>query len=287
VLRALERAQAPDLPEILAVYLTSREGPVLRAALEIYKPGPSRTKPWTPIIHAYAAMATADDPETKVSILNHLEPWMAEPEVQATVRRALDDRVRNVRVEAIRLLRLAGAQAIPESAGESETRLETNGYEMIAAARQDRTVAILETGRGRIEIDLFRQDAPVTVSNFVQLAKSGYFEGQSFMRVVPFFVVQTGDPRNDQEGGPGYTIRCEINERPFERGSVGMALAGKDTGGSQFFITLAPQPHLDGGYTCFGRVIAGMQVVDRLTPDDRIRSVTIEEDRAALNFRLF
>jgi cyclophilin family peptidyl-prolyl cis-trans isomerase len=232
-------------------------------------------------------MATADDPETKVSILNHLEQWVAEPEVQATVRRALDDKVRNVRVEAIRLLRLAGAQAIPESAGESETRLEDNGYEMIAGARQDRTVAILETTRGRIEIDLFRQDAPVTVSNFVQLAKSGYFEGQSFMRVVPFFVVQTGDPRNDQEGGPGYTIRCEINERPFERGSVGMALAGKDTGGSQFFITLAPQPDLDGGYTCFGRVIAGMQVVDRLTPDDRIRRVTIEEDRAALNFRRF
>ena len=80
----------------------------------------------------------------------------------------------------------------------------------------------------------------------------------------------------------GKIVQTHPPERPFERGSVGMALAGKDTGGSQFFITLAPQPHLDGGFTCFGRVIAGMQVVDLLTPDDRIRSVTIEEDRAAL-----
>jgi cyclophilin family peptidyl-prolyl cis-trans isomerase len=82
------------------------------------------------------------------------------------------------------------------------------------------------------------------------------------MRVVPYFVIQGGDPRNDQECGPGYTIRCEINMRPFERGSLGMALSGKDTGGSQFFITLSPQPHLDGGYTCFGHVISGMPAVE-------------------------
>ncbi len=107
------------------------------------------------------------------------------------------------------------------------------------------------------------------------------------MRVVPFFVVQGGDPRNDQEGGPGYSIRCEINMRPFERGSLGMALAGKDTGGSQFFITLAPQPHLDGGYTCFGRVISGMTAVDRLAAGDRIRKIRVQDDVTVLDSRRF
>jgi cyclophilin family peptidyl-prolyl cis-trans isomerase len=109
----------------------------------------------------------------------------------------------------------------------------------------------------------------------------------SFMRVVPNFVIQSGDPRNDQEGGPGYSIRCEINMRPYERGSVGMALAGKDTGGSQFFITMSAQPHLDGGYTCFGRVISGMPAVDHMVPGDRIVKVRIEEDITALDYRRY
>jgi cyclophilin family peptidyl-prolyl cis-trans isomerase len=105
------------------------------------------------------------------------------------------------------------------------------------------------------------------------------------MRVVPYFVIQGGDPRNDQECGPGYTIRCEINMRPFERGSLGMALSGKDTGGSQFFITLSPQPHLDGGYTCFGHVISGMPAVEQMLAGDRILRVRIEEDLTLLDCR--
>ena len=92
---------------------------------------------------------------------------------------------------------------------------------------------------------------------------------------MPDFVVQGGDPRGDGEGGPGYTIRDEINQRPYMRGTVGMALDWADTGGSQFFITHSPQPHLDGRYTVFGRVVAGMDVVDRLTQWDMIRSVRV------------
>jgi cyclophilin family peptidyl-prolyl cis-trans isomerase len=107
------------------------------------------------------------------------------------------------------------------------------------------------------------------------------------MRAVPGFVIQGGDPRNDQEGGPGYAIRCEIYMQPFRRGSVGMALAGKDTGGSQFFITLAPQPHLDGGYTCFGRVLSGLSVAERIVPGDFIRRVRIVEDETLLDNRAF
>ena len=118
----------------------------------------------------------------------------------------------------------------------------------------------------------------MTVDSFVQLAARGYFNNVTFHRVVPNFVVQGGDPRGDGNGGPGYQIRCEINEARYDRGAVGMALSGKDTGGSQWFVTHSPQPHLDGGYTVFGRVTNGMEVVDRLMRGDVIRSISITEN---------
>ena len=96
-------------------------------------------------------------------------------------------------------------------------------------------------------------------------------------RVVPNFVIQTGYPRGDQNGGPGYSIRCEINEAPYDRAAVGMALSGKDTGGSQWFVTHSPQPHLDGGYTVFGRVVSGMDVVDKIARGDTLRRVIVNE----------
>ena len=116
--------------------------------------------------------------------------------------------------------------------------------------------AYIETDRGVIEIELAILDAPLTVANFVALARRGFFDGIAIHRVVPDFVVQDGDPRGDGEGGPGYTIRDEINMRPYLPGTVGMALDWKDTGGSQFFVTHSPQPHLDGRYTVFGHVVA-------------------------------
>jgi cyclophilin family peptidyl-prolyl cis-trans isomerase/HEAT repeat protein len=128
----------------------------------------------------------------------------------------------------------------------------------------------LRTRRGTIEIQLDVVEAPLTSASFVALVKRGFYDGLVFHRVEPGFVVQGGDPRGDGNGGPGYTLRCEITRRPYGRGSVGMALSGKDTGGSQFFITLSPQPQLDGGYTRFGHVVSGMEVVDRIRPGDVI-----------------
>ena len=118
-------------------------------------------------------------------------------------------------------------------------------------------------------------DAPRTVANFTALARKGFFDNVPWHRVVADFVVQGGDPRGDGEGGPGYTIRDEINQRPYLRGTVGMALDWADTGGSQFFITHSPQPHLDGRYTVFGQVVAGMDVVDALRQWDVVRSIRI------------
>ncbi|MFQ3638929.1 MAG: peptidylprolyl isomerase [Chloracidobacterium sp.] len=135
--------------------------------------------------------------------------------------------------------------------------------------------AIVTTTKGDLTLELFSEDAPLTVENFITLAERGFFNGLTFHRVVPNFVVQGGDPRGDGDGGPGYQIRCEINERPYLRGSVGMALSGKDTGGSQWFICHLPQPHLDGGYTCFAQVVEGLETLDRLVRQDRILEIRV------------
>ncbi|HEX9606001.1 MAG TPA: peptidylprolyl isomerase [Gemmatimonadaceae bacterium] len=133
--------------------------------------------------------------------------------------------------------------------------------------------ATINTVRGPIRLELFGTDAPITVWNFLNLARSGYYRNTRFHRVVPNFVAQDGDPRDDGNGGPGYAIRDEMNRRRYERGAVGMALSGPDTGGSQYFITHSPQPHLDGHYTVFGRVIRGYDVLDKLVQGDLITRV--------------
>ncbi len=136
--------------------------------------------------------------------------------------------------------------------------------------------ALVRTDRGTIRIALDAVNAPRTVENFARLARSGYFDGLAYHRVVPNFVVQDGCPRGDGWGSPGYSIPCEYNDKPYAVGTVGMALSGKDTGGSQWFITLSPQPRLEGRYTVFGDVVLGMDVVERLMPGDHILSIEIK-----------
>jgi cyclophilin family peptidyl-prolyl cis-trans isomerase len=136
-------------------------------------------------------------------------------------------------------------------------------------------LARIETERGTLELELFPTEAPVTVDNFVSLARQGYFDGQAFHRVVPNFVVQAGDPRGDGNGGPGYAIRDELNPHRYGRGTLGMALSGPNTGGSQFFVTHSAQPYLDGRYTVFGRLRSGEDVLDRILQGDRLVRITI------------
>jgi cyclophilin family peptidyl-prolyl cis-trans isomerase/HEAT repeat protein len=135
--------------------------------------------------------------------------------------------------------------------------------------------AILHTERGDITLRLFGQDAPLTVDNFVQLARRGYYRNTQFHRVVPNFVAQDGDPRGDGTGGPGYAIRDELTRNFHTRGSLAMALSGPDTGGSQYYLTHSPQPHLDGHYTVFGQMTQGYDVLDRIVQGDRILSIEI------------
>ncbi|MEL6160236.1 MAG: peptidylprolyl isomerase [Cyanobacteria bacterium J06623_5] len=138
------------------------------------------------------------------------------------------------------------------------------------------TRAIMETDKGTINLDLFEQDAPNTVANFVKLSKEGFYDGLNFHRVIPNFMIQGGCPNGTGTGGPGYQINCEINPNKHEAGSLSMAHAGKNTGGSQFFICHGSQPHLDGIHTVFGKT-EDMDVVNTIAKGDKIVSVKIED----------
>ncbi len=140
------------------------------------------------------------------------------------------------------------------------------------ASTNPRVVVDVE-GRGKVELELLAHEAPLTVANFLRLVDRRYFDNVRWHRVVPNFVVQDGDPTGTGEGGPGWSIRDEINRRHYDVPMVGMALSGPDTGGSQWFINLAPQPHLDGGYTIFGAVVGGQNVLRRILQGDTIRSI--------------
>src|SRR5438270_2923554 len=146
------------------------------------------------------------------------------------------------------------------------------------SSRVKQTAEITMDKGGVIKIEFFPEDAPKTVENFVTLAKKGFYDGLTFHRVEPGFVVQGGDPKGDGTGGPGYQIKAEFNKQKHLRGSVAMARSQHpDSAGSQFYITYGPTPHLDGNYTVFGRVVSGMEHVDRIRQGDRMKSVTIHE----------
>ncbi len=134
----------------------------------------------------------------------------------------------------------------------------------------------MKTEKGDIHIEFFDEDAPNTVKNFKNLIQDGFYDGLNFHRVIPNFVIQGGCPNGTGTGGPGYHIPCEINTQKHLAGSLSMAHAGKDTGGSQFFICHSPQPHLDGVHTVFGKTL-DMDVVNSIEPGDTIISVGVDE----------
>jgi len=193
------------------------------------------------------------------------------------IKTALESPDHLIRRRAVGLLKANGVGDFSSRIGTVRTRNTVADYRRAIARGGRKVTATVMTSRGAFTIEFLTEDAPLTVDNFIQLARKGYFNGQTIPRVVPNFVIQAGDPRGDQNGGPGYQIRCEVNEAPYDRAAVGMALSGKDTGGSQWFVTHSPQPHLDGGYTVFGRVIRGMDVVDNIARGDTIRRVIVNE----------
>jgi len=218
------------------------------------------------------------DPSTdvKLTVIDGLSQWtpLTAPELNI-LSSALRDKDYIVRARAAGVLRESGVEP-PEG---SPSRAEGMGVERMEQLLRDvRSVtrARIETSKGILLLDLYPDQAPFTVANFARLARRGYFDEKAWHRVVPDFVVQDGCPRGDGWGGPGYSIRCEINTYRYGSGALGMALSGKDTGGSQYFITHSPQPHLDGGYTVFGRLRSGWDVLLTLAPGDRIERVVVE-----------
>ncbi len=196
------------------------------------------------------ALATLDAKDA----IGDLEAWLKSP--NATIRQSA----------AEALTKLKGSPVLAD-------RVERQMDSTRPTAAPQNARLVITTEKGEFEIALAVGEAPLSSANLFALARKGFFRNLTFHRVVPDFVAQGGDPRGDGNGGPGYTIRCEINHKPYARGVVGMALSGKDTGGSQFFVTAAPQPHLDGRYTAFGEVTKGQEVVDALLEGDRITEV--------------
>ena len=142
--------------------------------------------------------------------------------------------------------------------------------------------AEIKTEKGLMKVNFYEKDAPGTVANFVKLVKEGYYDGLNFHRVIPDFVIQGGCPDGTGAGGPGYTIKCELegDKQYHDRGVLSMAHAGRDTGGSQFFVchSRTQTAHLDGNHTCFGKVYEGVDVIDEIRAGDKIESITIVED---------
>ncbi len=278
LLRALAAFKPPDLSTVARARLAAEDVIVRATAADLLADLPADAETARALAAALPRALRDETNDAALSILGALGRQNS-PEGTEAVRGALEATDYLVRRRAADILRERGAS--------SEKRIETVNtrnrradYERALGRASKGVRALVATDKGVFTIELLPAEAPLAVDNFVELARRGYFNGVLFHRVVPNFVVQGGDPRGDGSGGPGYQIRCEINTVPYERGAVGMALSGKDTGGSQWFVTHSPQPHLDGGYTVFGRVAEGLEVIDRVARGDRIRSVQILEGRA-------
>jgi cyclophilin family peptidyl-prolyl cis-trans isomerase/HEAT repeat protein len=275
--RAYAAFKPRDLAEVLRPQLRANDVIVRATAADLLgELLPSEANMKTLVEALPHALRDKDLNDAALSILDSLAKQKSAAANDA-IKSALDSDDHLIRRRAVALLKANGVGDFSSRIGTVKTRNSRADY-LRAIARLGKTVtATVVTSKGAFTIQFFPAEAPLTVDNFVQLARRGYFNGQTIPRVVPNFVVQAGDPRGDQNGGPGYQIRCEVNEAPYERGSLGMALSGKDTGGSQWFVTHSPQPHLDGGYTVFGRVIRGMDVIDNIARGDTIRRVIVNE----------
>jgi cyclophilin family peptidyl-prolyl cis-trans isomerase len=263
-LRAYAAFKPNDLDAVLRKQLSDEDVIVRATAAELL----ADLKPNEATLLALATSLKLELPRIEKAELNDAALALVDalakqksPAANEAIKTALDSSDYFVRKRAIAVLKENGSGDLSNRTGAAKIRNTPADYQRAVSRIGESVRATVTTSKGTFVIQLLVDDAPLTVDNFVMLARKGYFNGQVVPRVVPNFVIQTGDPRGDQNGGPGYTIRCEVNEVPYDRGAVGMALSGKDTGGSQWFVTHAPQPHLDGGYTVFGRVIAGMEVV--------------------------
>jgi cyclophilin family peptidyl-prolyl cis-trans isomerase/HEAT repeat protein len=276
VLRALAAFKPADMAAIARAHLNESDVTIEETAASILGDLPPSEENTRALAAAWPEADKNPSNDAALAILGALAKQKTDA-ANEQLKAGLKSNDVLVRRRADTLLKANGAGDFTSQIGTVQTKNTAEDYGR-ALARIGRNVrAVVTTNTGSFIIELLPEAAPLTVDNFVQLAQRGYFRNVTFHRVVPNFVIQGGDPRGDGNGGPGYAIRCEINQLLYDRAAVGMALSGKDTGGSQWFVTHAPQPHLDGGYTIFGRVVAGMDVVDRIVRGDVIESIAIRQ----------
>jgi cyclophilin family peptidyl-prolyl cis-trans isomerase/HEAT repeat protein len=282
VLAALARARGQDAAPVLIDQIQNPDMGIRIAAVEgLSSLEKGAGRPFTEAFtKAYEASLADPDIEARITIVDALARSTGEEGRNLLRRIAASDPERAVRQKAMAALAEGFAPPEDGSLRMADARRLVAVYEANAQNLYSPHV-LIATRYGKIELVLDVVDAPLTSMAFVRLAQAGFFNGLSFHRVVPGFVVQGGDPRGDGNGGPGSTVRCEYNQRPFGRGAVGMALSGKDTGGSQFFIAIEPQPHLDGSFTQFGQVLSGMEVVEKIRPGDVIDRIDVFDGREA------
>lgn len=280
VLQAYAAFKTTDLAEVARKHLNETDVIIRATAAGLLGELPPDETNSAALINALAvALADKQLNDAALAILDALGKQKT-AKANDAIKTALDSADYLVRRKAVSVLKVNVAGDFSSRIGIVKTLNTVADYQRALDRIGKRFNAVVTTTKGPFTIELLSEEAPLNVDNFIQLAKRRYFNGITIHRVVPNFVIQDGDPRGDGNGGPGYQIRCEINEVPYERGAVGMALSGKDTGGSQWFVTHSPQPHLEGGYTVFGKVVAGMNVVDNVARGDVIRSITITEIRS-------
>jgi cyclophilin family peptidyl-prolyl cis-trans isomerase/HEAT repeat protein len=228
------------------------------------------------VVRSYAGTA----PDVGIEAIGVAEKHADLPEARAIVEAAYRHPATLVsRLARSCLVRTFHAEPAAWPLHEYDTGKSVSDYARLLSEARRGWTAKIETARGEIRIRLAAGPAPLTVLNFVSLARRNFFDSVAIHRVVPGYVVQDGDPTGTGSGGPGYEIRDENDLIPYEAGTVGMALAGPDTGGSQWFVAQEAEPHLDGIYTAFGRVTAGLDVVRRIEQGDRILRLTVEAER--------
>lgn len=276
VLRALAAFKPQDMRTVAQAHLKESDVVVRGTAADLLGDLPPSEEITSALAAAWPQAANDTLNDAALSILDTLGKQKT-ASANEFLKEALKSGDSIVRRRAANLLKANGAGDFSSQVGTVHTRNTAADYKR-ALSRIGKSVrAVVTTSKGSFTIDLLPDSAPLTVDNFVQLAQRDYYRNVTIHRVVPNFVIQDGDPRGDGNGGPGYQIRCEINQVLYDRAAVGMALSGKDTGGSQWFVTHSPQPHLDGGYTVFGRVVTGMEVVDKIVRGDVIQSITIKQ----------
>jgi len=278
VLRALAAFKPNDLGIVAQAQLKESDIIIRGTAADLLGDLPPSEEITRALAAAWPQAANDTLNDAALSILDTLGKQKTDA-ANDVLKEALKSGDHLIRRRAANLLKANGAGDFSSQIGTVKSRNTDADYKRALARFGKSTQAVVTTSKGSFTIDLFPEAAPLTVDNFVQLAQRDYFRNVTIHRVVPNFVIQDGDPRGDGNGGPGYQIRCEINQVLYDRAAVGMALSGKDTGGSQWFVTHSPQPHLDGGYTVFGRVVTGMDVVDKIVRGDVIQSIAIKQAR--------